>query len=100
MDQRVLFQHSELRHLQVPGVCGLVIMNPPYGQRLSNPRALNDLFHHIGAQLKRAFSGWRVGILIPDLRLVKALDLPLEDLGSFQNGGLRVWLMGGRIPAE
>jgi 23S rRNA (guanine2445-N2)-methyltransferase / 23S rRNA (guanine2069-N7)-methyltransferase len=44
---------------------GLVVTNPPYGERLALPRA-GALFRRIGDWLVRACGGWRGAILAPD----------------------------------
>ena len=41
---------------------GMIIMNPPYGERL-RPDDIEDLYRAIGTTLKRSFSGWHAWIL-------------------------------------
>jgi len=75
---------------------GLVITNPPYGERVAPGRELRDLYARLGDVVRREFSGWSVGILAADSQLVAATRLPLTPRFSTTNGGIRVqlWAMG------
>ena len=44
--------------------------------------------------------GWKVGLVVPDRRLLSSLKLPLEEVANFQHGGLRVYLMAGVVHDE
>ncbi|MCP2670096.1 class I SAM-dependent RNA methyltransferase [Maricaulaceae bacterium EIL42A08] len=71
---------------------GLVIVNPPYGGRISNPDALRSLYHTLGQRLKAEFQGWRVGIVTSAPQLAKATRLKLEAGPPVDHGGLMVRL--------
>jgi putative N6-adenine-specific DNA methylase len=74
------------------GPSGLVIINPPYGTRISDKRSLFPLYATLGQRL-RHFSGWRVGIITTEASLAKATGLPFLPPGpSILHGGLRVTL--------
>jgi putative N6-adenine-specific DNA methylase len=70
---------------------GLVLTNPPYGQRVGRPRTLRDLYAHIGHVLKDRFPAWRAGLLCPpDLRPM--VGLTLRPVLRTRTGGLAVEL--------
>jgi putative N6-adenine-specific DNA methylase len=72
---------------------GLVIINPPYGNRMSEKKNLLPLYQTLGKVLKERFSGWRVGIITTDRSLAQATGLPfLPTNAPVQHGGLRVTL--------
>ncbi|PSL21277.1 THUMP domain-containing class I SAM-dependent RNA methyltransferase [Shimia abyssi] len=72
---------------------GIVIVNPPYGSRISNKGHLYGLHSGLGMALKARFSGWRVGIVTTEAGLARATGLPLLEPGpSVSHGGLRVRL--------
>jgi putative N6-adenine-specific DNA methylase len=79
-----------------PGKPGLLIANPPYGERVSEGRELRDLYARFGDVARRHFAGWSVGILAADPKLVSQTRLPLERRFSTTNGGIHVslWAMG------
>jgi len=72
---------------------GLVIVNPPYGNRLGDAGTLLPLYQALGSVLLRRFAGWRVGLVASDARLARATGLPFLPAGApVPHGGLRVWL--------
>ncbi|MEO0402851.1 MAG: class I SAM-dependent RNA methyltransferase [Pseudomonadota bacterium] len=72
---------------------GLVIVNPPYGARIGDKKALYPVYGRLGQVLRERFSRWRVGIVTSEGGLAKACDLPfLPDGPSIAHGGLRVRL--------
>ncbi len=84
---------SELDELQPPPGPGTVIMNPPYGRRLGDPRALRSLYGAIGRALRARFAGWRAALLVSDPRLVDAVGARVIAEHPLINGGLRVRLL-------
>lgn len=75
---------------------GLVVVNPPYGERVSGGKELRDLYARLGDVIRREFAGWAVGILAADAKLISATRLPLTVRFATSNGGIRVqyWAMG------
>lgn len=75
------------------GPPGLVIVNPPYGSRIGDKKALYPVYGRLGQVLKERFSGWRVGIITSEGGLAKASGLPfLPDGPNIAHGGLRIRL--------
>lgn len=75
------------------GPPGLVIVNPPYGARIGDKKALFPLYQALGQTLLARFAGWRVGIVTNEEPLAKATALPFEPPGPpVAHGGLRVTL--------
>jgi 23S rRNA (guanine2445-N2)-methyltransferase / 23S rRNA (guanine2069-N7)-methyltransferase len=64
-------------------VKGLVVMNPPYGERLGETEELKPLYASIGDVLKKRFPGWEGYVLTsnPDLARTIRLD-PAEVVGA------------------
>ena len=72
---------------------GLVILNPPYGNRIGDKKTLLPLYQTLGKVLRTRFAGWRVGIITTDGTLAKSTGLPFVSTGApVQNGGLRITL--------
>ncbi|MEO0378729.1 MAG: class I SAM-dependent RNA methyltransferase [Pseudomonadota bacterium] len=75
------------------GPPGLVIVNPPYGARIGDKKALYPVYGRLGQVLNERFSGWRVGVVTSEPSLAKTMGLPfLPDGASIAHGGLRVRL--------
>ena len=58
-----------------PGPPGLVIFNPPYGQRLGEVEELKPLYRNIGLKLKARFPNWDVFLLSGDRGLDTAVGM-------------------------
>jgi putative N6-adenine-specific DNA methylase len=75
------------------GPPGLVIVNPPYGARIGDKKALYPVYGRLGQVLAERFAGWRVGIVTSEAALAGTTGLPFEPEGpSIAHGGLRVKL--------
>lgn len=90
---QVQLVESELEELSPPPGRGTVIMNPPYGRRVGDPRALRSLYGAIGRALRARFAGWRAALLVSDPRLVDAIGARVVAEHPLINGGLRVRLL-------
>jgi putative N6-adenine-specific DNA methylase len=75
------------------GPPGIVIVNPPYGSRIGNPKPLHALYGSLGAVVRERFPGWRVGIITAQAKLAHATGLPFLPPGPpVAHGGLTVKL--------
>src|SRR6185295_1027705 len=52
---------------------GLVICNPPYGERMGADAGLVDLYRLLGTKLKSEFPGWRASLITSDENLARAI---------------------------
>jgi putative N6-adenine-specific DNA methylase len=90
---------ASVSELVPPAPTGLVIANPPYGERVGGAVAA---WSSLGETLRARFGGWRVALLGPNANLVHRTGLALEPAVTFPNGGLRVslWIGDVRAPAR
>ena len=94
VDDLVTFSCANAGEATPPeGPPGLVIVNPPYGARIGDKKALYPVYGRLGQVLNERFSGWRVGVVTTEHSLAKAMGLPFQPDGpSIAHGGLRVRL--------
>ncbi len=88
------FKCNAISELAAPeGPPGLVIVNPPYGDRLGDKKSLTPLYRALGQTLMTRFSGWRAAIITNENDLAHATGLPfLPTTAPVAHGGLRVTL--------
>lgn len=67
---------------------GLVMTNPPYGERLGELPALISLYQGLGATLREHFVGWSVALLTGDPKLGHRLGMRAHRQYAFKNGNL------------
>lgn len=88
------FRRQTVSELERPdGPPGLVILNPPYGDRIGDKGKLHALYGALGKVLLARFSGWRVGLVTNEAALARSTHLPFKPPGpSILHGGLKVRL--------
>ena len=79
---------------------GLVICNPPYGERLGETEALQHLYGYLGQRLKQEFNGWRAAVFTGNPELGQRLGLRAEKKYKFYNGTLPSQLLTFQIAPE
>ncbi|HTV85862.1 MAG TPA: bifunctional 23S rRNA (guanine(2069)-N(7))-methyltransferase RlmK/23S rRNA (guanine(2445)-N(2))-methyltransferase RlmL [Dyella sp.] len=89
-----LDRHDALHVAPPPGVAqGLVITNPPYGERLGERESMPRLYRMLGETLRDRFTGWRAAILAGDAELGRATTLRPEKKYVLYNGALETVLL-------
>ena len=79
---------------------GLVICNPPYGERLGDEAALLYLYQHLGERLREACLGWEAGIFTGAPELGKRMGLRSHKQYALWNGALPCKLLLFRVEPE
>jgi 23S rRNA (guanine2445-N2)-methyltransferase / 23S rRNA (guanine2069-N7)-methyltransferase len=92
---------QDVRHLDRPAKCasGLVVCNPPYGERLGDARELVSLYRAFGERLREGFAGWRAAILTLDESLGRVLGLHVRKRYVLYNGALECRLLVADLDA-
>ena len=72
---------------------GVVVMNPPYGERLGETLALGPLYEQIGAILRHRFTGWNAFVLTSNFELQKRIGLRTARRHVLFNGPLECRLL-------
>lgn len=74
--------------IDAPAEAGIMIANPPYGERLSELDDLAEFYPLLGSALKRKFAGWNCYLLSADTRLPKMMRLTPSKKTPLFNGAL------------
>lgn len=92
----VRLEKGDFRKLQWPEVdrrkSGLIAVNPPYGVRLEDKKALPELYRDMGRWAKESFPGSSMAVLVPDKETARYIGLRARRLYSFYNGNLKILL--------
>ena len=84
----VRLKQSDILDLEAPADTGVMIINPPYGVRLSRSDELESFYPKLGDWLKQRFAGWRAYVLTGDARLSKLIGLTPSKRIPLFNGAL------------
>jgi putative N6-adenine-specific DNA methylase len=86
-------RHHAVSDSQPPASTGLLLTNPPYGERVGDPGRLRDLYATLGKLASRRYAEWTVGFITTDERLAQASGLAFtRSTPPLPHGGLRVKL--------
>ena len=85
---KIKFQISDFKDLKTDLQNGIIIINPPYGERLKE-RDLNELYGMIGERLKHQFAGNNAWILSSSVESFKFVGLKPEVRLDLFNGSLK-----------
>ena len=67
---------------------GLVITNPPYGERLGDQQQLEPLYALLGERLSRDFVGWKAAVFTGNPELAHRIGLRARRYYSLYNGAI------------
>jgi putative N6-adenine-specific DNA methylase len=91
VDRRIRWAISPFEDLELPPVPGLLIMNPPWGERLGRPEQVANLHSRWATRIRTTWTDWTAVVLVPDtLWAKKAWGGDFRPLLRFSSGGTRV----------
>lgn len=93
VDDQVQFWQSELEAVEAPAASGVLMCNPPYGQRLGQGEDLEAFYKLLGTVLKQRFKGWTAFVLSGNKVLASAIGLKSSQRFPVYNGTLPCQLM-------
>ncbi|QIB67769.1 bifunctional 23S rRNA (guanine(2069)-N(7))-methyltransferase RlmK/23S rRNA (guanine(2445)-N(2))-methyltransferase RlmL [Kineobactrum salinum] len=67
---------------------GLLVCNPPYGERLGDKASLQYLYRQLGETMLREFAGWQAAVFTADSELGRATGLRSHKQYKLWNGAL------------
>lgn len=95
LDDWIVFTRREAADLRPPPGTdgGLVIGNPPYGERLSEEAALPSLFAVLGERLRGPMQPWRSAFVTPEPGVCRYTGMDRRREHRFRNGPIDCWLV-------
>ena len=79
---------GDCRDFQPPEQPGILVCNPPYGERIGEQESLEALYHDLGQMLKERCSGWDLWLLSGNPELTGALKMKASRRIPISNGGI------------
>ncbi len=96
--RKELAQLTRPTHTHLP--TGLLITNPPYGERLGEQQSLRGLYRHLGERLREEFVGWEAAVFTGNPDLGKTMGLRSHKQYRFWNGTLPSQLLLFHVQPE
>ena len=79
---------------------GLLVCNPPWGERLGDPDSLGYLYRQLGETLHREFQGWRAAVLTASPDLGRRMGLRSHKHYKLHSGALDLQLLLFNLDAD
>ncbi|MGL5874909.1 MAG: THUMP domain-containing class I SAM-dependent RNA methyltransferase [Xenococcaceae cyanobacterium] len=90
---RIQFSQKQLSEVEAPADTGVIICNPPYGNRIGEEQELAALYKLLGDIFKQRFKGWTAYILTGNKELAKKVGLKASKRIPVYNGSLPCTLL-------
>ena len=97
VERWVRLEQADVLERAAPAPAGVLLANPPYGERMGSEEALARFYPALGDALKARFAGWRCYLFTADLRLPKLIRLQPSARTPLWNGALECRLYEFRI---
>jgi putative N6-adenine-specific DNA methylase len=78
---------------------GLLITNPPYGERVGDAKAIRNLYAQLGNVARAKFGGWELAMLSANKALESQTQVDFDERFKTTNGGIPVRLVVGSVEA-
>jgi putative N6-adenine-specific DNA methylase len=88
LEEFIEIKNIDFRDFSPPGEGGIVIMNPPYGERLKE-NEINQFYKGIGDTLKKNYSGFDAWVLSGNPEALKFFGLRPEKKIELLNGNIK-----------
>jgi putative N6-adenine-specific DNA methylase len=88
IERWVQLERSDILQRSAPAPEGVMVANPPYGERMGSADELASFYPKLGDALKQKFAGWRCYFFSADLRLPKLIRLEPSARTPLWNGAL------------
>ena len=99
MENAVQLKQMDILDGSPPEPPGVVVMNPPYGERIGEGSDLAALYPRLGDALKQRYAGWTAYILSADMLLPRLIGLKASRRTPLFNGALECRLFEYRLVA-
>jgi putative N6-adenine-specific DNA methylase len=99
VDRWVKLERADILQRAAPAASGVMIANPPYGERIGSKEELALFYPELGHALKKGYPGWRCHFFTADLRLQKLIRLQPARRVPLYNGALECRLYEFQIVA-
>ncbi|MFT5708061.1 MAG: 23S rRNA (guanine2445-N2)-methyltransferase / 23S rRNA (guanine2069-N7)-methyltransferase [Oceanospirillaceae bacterium] len=101
LDELIQYKTGQVEKMLPPNdFPGLMITNPPYGERLGDSSSLMFMYRSIGDRLKEEFRGWKASVFTGNPELCQVIGLKPDKMYKLNNGPLESNLFNYHIYAD
>ena len=95
LDKVIHFERRTLREFVAPAGIrhGLLVANPPYGERLGQVSELPEFYNLLGKKMSQQCSGWKSVVITSEPQLGRSIGLRAGKINVLYNGALKCQLL-------
>ena len=93
LKHRIRIANRAFQELEPPEGGGILIMNPPYGERMDKDDDINALYKSIGDTLKKKWAGYSAWVITSNMEAAKHIHLTPKPKIKLFNGSLECRFM-------
>lgn len=95
LDKIIHFERRSLREFSAPvGFApGLLVANPPYGERLGEESELPPLYNLLGEKMAGQCAGWKAAVITSNPQLGRSIGLRAGKINTLYNGAIKCQLL-------
>lgn len=93
VDQLIEFKVCDFADTPLPAEPGILILNPEYGERMGEEKALEPVYARIGDFFKQKCAGWTGHVFTGNLQLAKRIGLKASRRVPFFNANIECRLL-------
>jgi 23S rRNA (guanine2445-N2)-methyltransferase / 23S rRNA (guanine2069-N7)-methyltransferase len=98
LGDRITIKQRQLARLHPPTSEGVLLTNPPYGERLSEKEAVKYLYRALGRTFRQDFPGWKLGFFTANPDLADMTGVSWQERHRLYNGPLKCRLLTATAP--
>ena len=99
VERWVKLEQADVLERAAPEAAGVMVANPPYGERIGSADELAAFYPKLGDALKKKFGGWNCFFFTADMRMPKLIRLEASRRTPLWNGSLECRLYEFEIVA-
>ena len=96
-EDKIVIKQGQLARLRRPAAKGLMVVNPPYGERLSEHDQAEQLHRALGRICKEELSGWQVGVFTSNPDFGDRMGIKWSQTHRMYNGSINCRLFCGTV---
>jgi 23S rRNA (guanine2445-N2)-methyltransferase / 23S rRNA (guanine2069-N7)-methyltransferase len=95
LTDRIQISQHQLAALDRPAENGMLLVNPPYGERLADTENIKYLYRCLGRKIGQELAGWQIGFFASNPDLAGSLNITWSDTYRLYNGPIKCKLHRG-----
>jgi 23S rRNA (guanine2445-N2)-methyltransferase / 23S rRNA (guanine2069-N7)-methyltransferase len=100
LEEHIVVKQSQFAHLRRPAAKGLLVTNPPYGERLFEKAEAEELHRGLGRICRKEFVDWQLGIFTSNPEFGDRMGMKWEESHRLYNGPINCRLFCGTVKTE